>query len=152
MLQSPLFGAHLCWALRVCWCVFMKLHIIVQPSPVILMIRPMVWGMSGLKYVCICVYRIIPITMSQILRCNWCRFESYCRCNCQEHDDGDGSGEQGSGGGRSSLSSKTLTFSKLKEMGVDMKVGVPKIAEKKVRVLYFILIFQLYCLWSRCTV
>lgn len=44
----------------------------------------------------------------------------------QDHDDD----EEGGGGGGSSASK---TFAKLKEMGAEMKVGMTKLAEKKVR-------------------
>lgn len=44
----------------------------------------------------------------------------------QDHDDDD----EGSGGAGGSSASKT--FAKLKEMGAEMKVGMSKLAEKKV--------------------
>lgn len=53
----------------------------------------------------------------------------------QDHDDD----EEGGGGGGSSASK---TFAKLKEMGAEMKVGMTKLAEKKVR-MFQLRIFRL---------
>lgn len=57
----------------------------------------------------------------------------------QDHDDDDDGARTGTGIGGSSLSSSTLsassaskTFAKLKEMGAEMKVGMTKLADKKV--------------------